>query len=313
MNEHPSVKIFCVDHNKDGVINPQGHTTIRVGRGTIDSLDVLCDDRGENIASLNPHINEATGLWWIWKHKECREGIDYIGLCHYRRFLIFKQLQDTFKTYSSRTHVIYLKLSCYKNLSKLCCSSIDAKRFFVNHTCDGLLPLSRWIPEGVRQNFINMKHVTPKWFDRTIEILKEKNPEFGNYYEKEVTQGTRFYVCENFVVKTGLFESMCEVVMPIVLQLASEWMVNPREKSYDREIGYITETLIGTYWKWLEDTKKAKFKYCLHVAFMSNGHSMWYVWFCKLVYKFFPDSVAYYLMKLHEKFVHIGLMPSPRK
>ncbi len=41
------------------------------------------DDEGDNISSKNKYYCELTGLYWAYKNLHA----DYIGLCHYRRYL----------------------------------------------------------------------------------------------------------------------------------------------------------------------------------------------------------------------------------
>lgn len=85
------LRLFCVDHRPDGAINPLGLTTVGVGQNR--QPGILHDDVGENIAAHNPHLNESTALWWLWRHPEVRRA-DFVGLCHYRRFLLFRPLPD---------------------------------------------------------------------------------------------------------------------------------------------------------------------------------------------------------------------------
>lgn len=43
------------------------------------------DDEGDNISAKNPQYCEMTAQYWAWKHSKA----DYVGLCHYRRYLNF--------------------------------------------------------------------------------------------------------------------------------------------------------------------------------------------------------------------------------
>jgi hypothetical protein len=44
------------------------------------------DNTGDNISTKNPYYCELTGLYWAWKNLDA----DYIGLCHYRRYMIYR-------------------------------------------------------------------------------------------------------------------------------------------------------------------------------------------------------------------------------
>ena len=63
---------------------------LHVGRAVSGDLGYPGDDTGENISALNCYYSELTGLYWIWKN--CHD-VDYVGTCHYRRYLINEREQ----------------------------------------------------------------------------------------------------------------------------------------------------------------------------------------------------------------------------
>lgn len=45
----------------------------------------------ENISVLNPVFSEMTAVYWAWKNMDAFDPeVEYIGLCHYRRFFYCK-------------------------------------------------------------------------------------------------------------------------------------------------------------------------------------------------------------------------------
>ncbi len=313
MTKHPTVKIFCVDHRKDGAINPAGLTTFRVGPGCdTDDTNVLKDNIGDNVSELNPCINEATALYWVWKHPECREGVHYIGFCHYRRFLLFRTMKDKQKTFSARLGLVPLKPRLISSLPRFNCSQKDAEEILSRKPSDGILPLSTWVKEHqLRKMMTDNRFASNAWLKRACELMRIHDEEFAAFFERELSNGSRFYPFNTFCVKTEHFSSMCETVLPVTLSLAEEWRNEPSEKITPREPGFITEYMIGTYWKFLKERKLADFEHCQCLCFLSNGHGIWYKWFSKVAYKFFPDIICQALASIHKWLVIQGFMPHP--
>lgn len=205
------LRLFCVDHRPDGAINPLGLTTVGVGQNR--QPGILHDDVGENIAAHNPHLNESTALWWLWRHPEVRRA-DFVGLCHYRRFLLFRPLPDRRGRVSSRLGGVFLKPSL-------------------------------------------------------------------------------------------------QALLPISLSLSEAWLRDPGAKVSRREPGFITEFLVGTYWRWLEETGQARFSHCQCVAFLRNGHGRWYLPFSRWGFRYLPDGLAAVGSHCHRWLVKARLLPHP--
>ena len=58
--------------------------------------NMIGDDTGENISLKNGSYNELTALYWAWKNYDKIGNPTHIGLMHYRRHFVFKDLENTF-------------------------------------------------------------------------------------------------------------------------------------------------------------------------------------------------------------------------
>ena len=89
--ENPHIKIFVACHKPDEVYSDEVYTPIHVGRSISsykeEMSNMIGDDTGDNISELNSQYCELTALYWAWKNLK---DVDYVGLCHYRRFFEHK-------------------------------------------------------------------------------------------------------------------------------------------------------------------------------------------------------------------------------
>ena len=78
-----NIKIFISCHKECTLLKNKYIYPIQVGSALADKRfpDMLHDDVGDNISSLNPMYCELTAQYWAWKNVDA----DYIGLVHYRR------------------------------------------------------------------------------------------------------------------------------------------------------------------------------------------------------------------------------------
>lgn len=80
-----SIKIFTITHKAFTPPEDSMYVPLHVGRINGENLGFLGDDTGDSISQLNPYFCELTGMYWIWKNFT---EADYVGICHYRRYLI---------------------------------------------------------------------------------------------------------------------------------------------------------------------------------------------------------------------------------
>lgn len=79
------IKILVAVHKAGDVIHDEIYTPIHVGKANAGiDLGWMGDDTGDNISAKNQNYCELTAVYWAWKNLK---DVDYVGLCHYRRFL----------------------------------------------------------------------------------------------------------------------------------------------------------------------------------------------------------------------------------
>ena len=79
------VKIFAMTHKEFDVPNDSMYIPLHVGHaGAKKDFGYMGDDTGDNISDLNCYYAELSGVYWVWKNYH---EADYVGVCHYRRFL----------------------------------------------------------------------------------------------------------------------------------------------------------------------------------------------------------------------------------
>ncbi|MCQ2960131.1 MAG: DUF4422 domain-containing protein [Bacteroidales bacterium] len=80
-------KILVCAHKQCEIPKTDYLMPLHVGKAlTEKELGFVGDNSGDNISIKNRNYCELTGLYWGWKNLD----VDYLGLCHYRRYFDFK-------------------------------------------------------------------------------------------------------------------------------------------------------------------------------------------------------------------------------
>ena len=290
-------RIFCVDHreNAPADVLPAGVETIGVGKRR--QAGELWDGEGENIAMLNPYLNEITAQWWVWKHPEVRHGADFVGFCHYRRFLRFTPERER----RSSRRIMRLIQSILKERYKPLIlqptfSTHEAERLLASGRVEGLLTHAIEFGGGVgKTSFVEIAKAqglaSEKWILRTLELLRATAPSTCvDFIEREILCGGVFYACNMYVMHVEQFETMCERLFPAFCKLAEEWLQEGEPKVSPREPGFIAEVVVGLYWRWLEERQRVRFlHFPIFVFDDMNGKGPGEARFSRVAYRFLPS------------------------
>ncbi len=211
--DQKSIIIFVATHVK---CNPPAipiYVPLHVGREGKEDLGYIGDNIGKNISALNYLYGELTGLYWISQNIR---GMDYIGLCHYRRYFINGQKYP---------------LSRQEYLSILKGHDIIVP---VRQQCDG----------SYYDYFCQFHH--GKDLDAVGRALKKLYPDYADCYDKAMSGQTFFY--GNLMV-TGLdiLKDYAKWLFDIFTEASREIDVSDYDAYHKRIYGFLSEQMILIY------------------------------------------------------------------
>lgn len=136
MEKH-NVRILVCTHKEGPVRDDDIYMPVQVGKSA-STIDLGCqgDDVGDNISGKNKTYCELTGLYWAWKNLK---DVDYIGLCHYRRYFDLSPKKYIFKHIESDS----ITWECFVKTP----STLDFADVFTQY--DVILPTARVFDRSV--------------------------------------------------------------------------------------------------------------------------------------------------------------------
>ncbi len=204
------IKIFALTHKKFDVPKDTMYVPLQVGRAEHEDLGYIGDDTGDNISDLNCYYSELTGIYWVWKNVH---DVDYVGVCHYRRYLLNEK--DLVFTKDE----ILKKLSNYDLLTSKCIKLVYSYYY------------------GFSDNH-NIKDL-----DETGEVIKLIHPEYYDTFIRLV-HGSRTYFGNICIMKKSLFDEYCSWLFPIFSMLQKRIDPDSYDSYHKRVYGFISEFLL---------------------------------------------------------------------
>ncbi len=222
------VKILVACHKADPNIRQDDiYMPIQVGKALHPELDLgfQCDNTGDNISEKNGSYCELTALYWAWKNLK---DVDYIGLCHYRRYFDFNKNNSALHPIKSDE-----------------ISSLKADTFYPKITAKNevYLPSFIYLPHSVKMDFQQM--VLAEDIYILYKVLEKYYPDYVDTFEKYMTGNYRtgfnmfFMSFDNF---QEYAEWLFDVLDKVELQLKPSQYL-----SYKRVFGYMGEFLLPVF------------------------------------------------------------------
>ena len=227
LQKFESVCIYSIAHNKIVVKElPSGYAALQAGASAYADIGCLKDNTENNISDLNVFINEITGLFWIWKNT----NDDYVGLCHYRRFLT----TDTDNSYAFEKIVtdqqVKELLKSYDILiGKAVFFGMTQKELLINDCDENLAHLGLMITE---------------------RYLSEIQPDYLESFNYVWTQSI-IWRSHLFITRHYVFNAYCSWLFSFFIEATKEVIqaaaLEEQEKSSKRLMGYIGERMLSVW------------------------------------------------------------------
>lgn len=208
-------KILVACHKQDPAIRlSEPYMPVHVGKKLHPDLDLgfQGDDTGDNISDKNGSYCELTALYWAWKNLGDTE---YIGLCHYRRYLDFDLSEENIKKTFQKYDIVIpeIKHQFAANFYELVSLTSYEDTYIFLDTLLGMLPDQRSL---------------------IFETFMRSN---------------KFTVCNMFVMRREDFNEYCEFLFTLLSEM--EKKVKPGSYSRLRRVyGYMSEPLLGFWIKY---------------------------------------------------------------
>jgi len=212
--EEERLRIYVCTHVKCNSPDLPIYVPLHVGRKGKADLGYIGDDTGENISDLNFLYGELTGLFWIWQNVN---DIDYVGMCHYRRYFISDQLKELRKEE-------YLELLT---------------------TCDAIVPKHMEVVGKNYYEHFGRAH-NSRDLDAVERALKRLYPEYGPAYD-EAMSGKIFYWGNLMVTSLPILKAYAEWLFTIFLEAGEEIDVSGYDDYHKRVYGFLSEQMFYVF------------------------------------------------------------------
>lgn len=231
-----NLKIIVCCHKDDIYAESDIFLPIHVGKSlSSNDLGMIGDDTGDHISVKNASYCELTGMYWAWKNLK---NVDYIGLCHYRRYFDFHHIGRRFFPLTT------IKSEEFSSLD----ISISDK-------------VKKWLKQGycivARRSCLNMslyQQYCEGHYSRDIRILGDViretlSCEYINAFWSVMVENNRFSPFNMFLMSWNQFDAYCNWLFPLLHEVEKRIDISNYPTDQKRIYGYMGERLLNIYIK----------------------------------------------------------------
>lgn len=211
--EGKSLIVFTATHVKFHPPENPVYVPLHVGREGKEDLGYLGDNVGEHISDLNFLYGELTGLYWIWQNIH---ELDYVGLCHYRRYFLNEQ---------------HVEMGRRDYLSLLGRYDVILPRHAI---CEG----------SYREHYGRAHNIHD--LEAVGRAIGRVCPEYTEYFEKAMRE-TVFYSGNLMVTSKAILDGYAKWLFEVFLEASEDIDVSSYDNYHKRVYGFLSEQMMYIY------------------------------------------------------------------
>jgi hypothetical protein len=240
-----SLVLYSVFHKPFFIPKAKYVSPIHGGKALSGSdLNILTDNTGDNISSLNNTFCELTVLYWMWKNAP--RNTEFVGLSHYRRYFIKKPFLNALKP--ARTISL---VPTQENIDKYIDEELYNLLIEALKTKDVVIQQPMYIHRNKKGTFdleqhYKMEHISTDW-DVVMQTIKEMYPA----YEKSLdgfNHSLKMSFFNMMIAPWNVWEGYMKWLFDILFEVKKRIVIS--ESVYQaRVFGFMSERLINLYVK----------------------------------------------------------------
>lgn len=231
------IKIFCITHKIVPDLTNNLYVLMQAGAENDVLPSIVRDNTLDNIADKNPNYSELTAAYWLWKNVR---DIEYIGLCHYRRYF------DLFTSFgNSRPSIINLSKEAFKKTELFNTTEEKHKRILLKYLKKGyvIVPKPIHFPITVEEQYAHAHH--KEHMDKVVEVILRKQPEYKDSIE-QILKNKTLRICNMFVSSKQFWDEYHEWLFTVFFELEKEISI-PDDFYQQRVYAFLSERLFNFY------------------------------------------------------------------
>lgn len=248
------MKVFVSCHKPADVVKDNVFTPIQVGcdvKGHEQIKDILHDNTGDNISSLNEEYCELTAQYWAWKNMD----LDYYGFCHYRRYFNFTKEKFSEDPYGNIIEPYITESSEKKfGIDAAHVESLIDKYDVITGEYKDLRKMPGSFSTPIEQyKAAPLLHIND--YLLMLQIIDEKYPEISKYARK-FSDGNFSCFCNMYILRKDIFFEYCSFMFDVLDEFCKRCDMTHYSTEALRTPGHLSERLFNIYLLYLRDQKK---------------------------------------------------------
>lgn len=227
---YKNIVILECCHKKDFVFHGIPYVPIQVGKSLAsEDLDFQGDNTGENISAKNKSYCELTALYWAWKNIK---DVNYIGLCHYRRYFYFKH-PNLFKSTIYTTDTKYIKFIDIPFLERL------LKKY------DIILPSKVHLQTSVKNDYC-INHSRSDYYVLK-EAITQLYPEYLNTFINLIENSNHYTPYNMFITNIDIMNQYCQWLFTLLDYVEKHTDISKYDTYQRRIYGFMAERMMYVF------------------------------------------------------------------